>query len=68
MIKSLEFLVGSYGGRDISGEWLQYSIIVVYDSENDDEIWLKVYFAWHFHIKKIDIPESFVLLIFQQKR
>ena len=33
MMKSLEFWVASYGGHDISGEWLQYSIIVIYDDE-----------------------------------
>ena len=32
-MKSLEFWVASYGGRDISGEWLQHSIMIIYDDE-----------------------------------
>ena len=36
-MKSLEFWVASYGGRDISGEWLQYSIIVIYDDEQQGQ-------------------------------
>ena len=36
-MKRLEFWVVSYRGRDISGEWLQYSIIVIYDDEQQGQ-------------------------------
>ena len=36
-MKRLEFWVVSYRGLDISGEWLQYSIIVIYDDEQQGQ-------------------------------
>ena len=53
-MKSLEFWVASYGGggRDISGEWLQHSIMIIYDDEQRErdltESLFRVVFSWYF--------------------
>ena len=54
-MKSLEFWVASYGGgRDISGEWLQQSIMIIYDDEqrerNLTESLFRVVFSWYFRV------------------